>query len=103
MAEVLEEEYCPYEGQTGDVLWDCEDDGANAAAFHFLSGSGFADSIAISIFLDRTLIDPGESRPYPHEALRSRCGPLVLQEIEQIGLTTGDLGELLWPELDDEE
>ena len=101
VAEVLEEAYC-LDGDD-EFVWHCNDGGANAAAFHFISGYGFAGYIDISIFLDRTLVDPAEWRPYAHEALRSRCGPLALQEIEQTGLTTGDLGELLWPEPDDEQ
>ena len=97
VAEVLEEAYCPNSAEFRfNPSWDCEDGGANAAAFHFFTGAGFASSIAIPDFLARTLSNhdwPFQDPP-PLEALRSSCGPLALQEIEQIGLDGG----LLWPE-----
>ena len=108
VAEVLEEAYCPPPEWRHN--WDCEDGGANAAALHFFTGYGFASSIAITDFLARTLSDLdhwGYDAP-PVEALRSRCGPLALQEIEQIGLNGvlqpyGDSVRPTWPEPDDEQ
>ena len=119
VAEVLEDACPNYNAlwaenpETGGHPWDCEAGGATTAVFHF-TDNGFASWINLSAFWNGTMVDagtPSQGSCSPDAAgnnncehsAHDRCGALVRQEVEELGLTVGIYSRLLWPEPDDEE